>query len=83
MAQCYVGSIVQQGVGEVVALTLWAVDVYRNQQQRYPRPSAGRCVSWVILSPFILIYQGVHCCTKACNLHLDDSPSKSRDNRMH
>ena len=31
----------------------------------------------------ILIYQGVHCCTKVCNLHLDDSPSKSRDNRMH
>ena len=32
---------------------------------------------------YILIYQGVHCCTKVCNLHLDDSPSKSRDNRMH
>ena len=31
----------------------------------------------------ILIYQGVHCCTKVCNLHLDDSPSKSRDNRKH
>ena len=30
----------------------------------------------------ILIYQGVHCCTKVYNLHLDDSPSKS-DNRMH
>ena len=23
------------------------------------------------------------CCTKVCNLHLDDSFSKSRDNRMH
>ena len=31
----------------------------------------------------MLIYQGVHCCTNVCNLHLDDSPSKSRDNRMH
>ena len=31
----------------------------------------------------ILIYQGVYCCTKVCNLHLDDSFSKSRDNRMH
>ena len=31
----------------------------------------------------ILIYQGVHCYTKVCSLHLDDSPSKSRDNRMH
>ena len=31
----------------------------------------------------ILIYQGVYCCTKVCNLHLDDSLSKSRDNRMH
>ena len=31
----------------------------------------------------ILIYQGVYCCTKVCNLHLDDSPSKSCDNRMH
>ena len=31
----------------------------------------------------ILIYQGVHCCTKVCNLQLDASPSKSRDNRMH
>ena len=29
----------------------------------------------------ILIYQGVHCCTKVCNLHLDASPSKSRDNQ--
>ena len=31
----------------------------------------------------ILIYQGVHCCTKVCNLQLDSNPSKSRDNRMH
>ena len=31
----------------------------------------------------ILIYQGVYCCTKVCNLHLDDSLSKSPDNRMH
>ena len=31
----------------------------------------------------ILIYHGVHCCTKVCNLYLDVSPSKSCDNRMH
>ena len=26
----------------------------------------------------ILIYQGVYCCTKVCNLHLDDNLPKSR-----
>ena len=31
----------------------------------------------------ILIYQGVHCCIKVCNIHPDISPPKSRDNRMH
>ena len=51
----------------------------------YPSP----CIPCPLFyaSPYIpspiLIYQGVHCCTKVCNLHLDDSPSKSRDNQMH
>ena len=41
-------------------------------------------LSLIVICPWpILIYQGVHCCTKVCNLHLDDSSSKSRDNRMH
>ena len=29
-----------------------------------------------IIMAFILIYQGVHCCTKVCNLHLEISPIK-------
>ena len=55
MAQCYVGSIVQQGAGEVAALTLWAVNAYRNQRQRYPRPSAGGRVPRAILSPLSMV----------------------------
>ena len=39
--------------------------------------------TWEFWGQCILIYQGVYCCTKVCNLHLDDSLSKSRDNRMH
>ena len=39
--------------------------------------------TYAVICAHILIYQGVYCCTKVCNLHLDDSPSKSRDNRMH
>ena len=42
-----------------------------------------RITSVQVVLKSILIYQGVHCCTKVCNLHLDDSLSKSRDNRMH
>ena len=40
-------------------------------------------VGWIIQMKPILIYQGVYCCTKVCNLHLDDSFSKSRDNWMY
>ena len=31
---------------------------------------------WCKANP-ILIYQGVHCCTNVCYLHLDISPLKS------
>ena len=36
-----------------------------------------------VITTCIWIYQGFHCCTKVCNLHLDVSSSKSRDNWMH
>ena len=52
---------------------------WSKRQQRF----CALVPSTKLLYTSILIYQGVYCCTKVCNLHLDDSFSKSRDNRMH
>ena len=67
-----------------IAVTLLDHVIARHSAPRVILSDRGQnFLSSVVRELCILIYQGVYCCTKVCNLHLDDSLSKSRDNRMH